>query len=307
MGYIAGIGGANVDIHGRADAPLVMRDSNPGTLHLSMGGVMRNILDNAARLGSSVKLASVVGDDPYGRMLREGCASLGMDTGYLRVRPGHHSSSYISVLDDDGDMIVAMSDMHIVKELNGDFVAECLPMLNGADLVVCDGNLSPAALEALARLCTRPLYMDPVSTSWARQTEPYLGAFDTIKPNRQEMEVLAGMPIHTEAELDAACDAVLARGVRQVFVSLGRDGLYYKGPEGTLHGRCHGFDGCVNATGAGDATMAGIVRANQLGCSALQTMRIALGAGLVAISCDDTINPAMSMEAIEHMIKEYVE
>ena len=29
-GYIAGIGGANVDIHGQSDAPIVMRDSNPG-------------------------------------------------------------------------------------------------------------------------------------------------------------------------------------------------------------------------------------------------------------------------------------
>ncbi len=307
MGYIAGIGGANVDIHGRADAPLVMRDSNPGTLHLSMGGVMRNILDNAVRLGCSVKLASVVGDDPYGRMLREGCAALGMDTAYLQVRPGRHSSSYISVLDDDGDMIVAMSDMHIVKELNGAFVTQCLPMLNGAELVVCDGNLSAAALQTLAQRCTRPLYMDPVSTSWAREVEPYLAAFDTIKPNRQEMEVLAGMPIHTEAELDAACDAVLARGVRRVFVSLGRDGIYYKGPEGALHGRSHGFDGCVNATGAGDATMAGIVRASVLGYDALRTVQFALGAGLAAISCDDTINPAMSMETIEYMIKEYVE
>ena len=34
-GYIAGIGGANVDIHGQSDAPIVMRDSNPGRLHLS--------------------------------------------------------------------------------------------------------------------------------------------------------------------------------------------------------------------------------------------------------------------------------
>ena len=30
MGYIAGIGGANMDIHGRSDQMIVMRDSNPG-------------------------------------------------------------------------------------------------------------------------------------------------------------------------------------------------------------------------------------------------------------------------------------
>ena len=51
MGYIAGIGGANVDIHGQSLAPIIMRDSNPGKLHTSMGGVVRNVLENCARLG----------------------------------------------------------------------------------------------------------------------------------------------------------------------------------------------------------------------------------------------------------------
>ena len=51
-GYIAGIGGANVDIHGQSDAPIVMRDSNPGRLHLSAGGVCRNICDNLCRFAS---------------------------------------------------------------------------------------------------------------------------------------------------------------------------------------------------------------------------------------------------------------
>ena len=32
MGYIAGIGGANMDIHGKSDRQLIMRDSNPGSL-----------------------------------------------------------------------------------------------------------------------------------------------------------------------------------------------------------------------------------------------------------------------------------
>ena len=32
MGYIAGIGAANVDIRGRSDSKLIMGDSNPGTL-----------------------------------------------------------------------------------------------------------------------------------------------------------------------------------------------------------------------------------------------------------------------------------
>ena len=66
---VAGIGGANMDIHGRSTAPIVMRDSNPGSMHLSPGGVNRNILENLSRMGASTALLCAVGDDPYGKLL----------------------------------------------------------------------------------------------------------------------------------------------------------------------------------------------------------------------------------------------
>lgn len=304
--YIAGIGGANVDIHGQSNSPIIMRDSNPGRLHLSTGGVTRNILDNLARLGRRCQLISAVGDDVYGRMLRDDCRALGIGTEGLLVRPGHVSSSYISIMDSEGDMLVAMSDMRILTEMDEAFVAQRLELLNGAELVVCDGNLSAPALEYLTAHCTAPLCVDPVSTTWARKLAPVLGRFDTVKPNRLEMEVLAGMSISTEADLEEACARVLAAGVRRVFVSLGADGIYYKGPGGSIHGRSRAFDRMVNATGAGDATMAGILHATLNGLDEQSVLNFALGAGLVAISGADTINPAMNEQAINDMIKEYV-
>ena len=87
-GYIAGIGGANVDIHGQSDAPIVMRDSNPGRLHLSAGGVCRNICDNLCRLGLTVELCSAVGGDAYGDMLRGACTAAGIwPCSPPRIRP----------------------------------------------------------------------------------------------------------------------------------------------------------------------------------------------------------------------------
>ena len=114
-GYIAGIGGANVDIHGQSDAPIVMRDSNPGRLHLSAGGVCRNICDNLCRLGLTVELCSAVGGDAYGDMLRGACTAAGIGTRHLAVFPAQNTSAYISIMDSEGDMLVAMSDMHILK------------------------------------------------------------------------------------------------------------------------------------------------------------------------------------------------
>ena len=176
MGYIAGIGGANVDIHGQSLAPIIMRDSNPGKLHTSMGGVVRNVLENCARLGLKTQLASAVGDDDYGVMLRRSCERLGIGTDCLFTRPGQNSSCYISIMDGAGDMLVAMSDMRIMKTMDGSFVENSLEMLNGADLVACDGNLSPEAIAALTELCPSTLTRFPPhgrkisSRGWAALT-----------------------------------------------------------------------------------------------------------------------------------------
>ena len=204
-------------------------------------------------------------------------------------------------------MQVAMSDMRVLSASDADVVAQRRDLLNAAPGGGCDGHLPAGALEYLAKHCTAPLYIDPVSTTWAKKLLPVLGRFDTIKPNRLEMEVLAGMSIATDADLEEACTRVLATGVRRVFVSLGADGIYYKGPAGSVHRRSRAFDKLVNATGAGDATMAGIVHATLAGKSEDEVLDFALGAGLVAIAAPDTISETMSEQAVHTMIKEYVQ
>ena len=233
----------------------------------------------------------------------EGCEKAGIDMSAARVLRGERSSSYISIMDGDGDMLLAMSDMHIIKQLNAKLVDESRDLLCGADLVVCDGNLSAQTIERLAQVCDRPLYLDPVSTAWARELKPFIGCFDTVKPNRMELEVLSGCPVDTKENIVLACDILRGKGVRRVFVSLGRDGMYYRGPEGGIWGVSRPFDGMVNATGAGDASMAGIIYATRQGYAADEILAFGMGAGMVAIASSDTISREMSPTAIETMGK----
>ena len=64
VGYVAVAGAVNVDIGGRSAGPLVGRDSNPGTVTVSMGGVGRNIAHNLRMLGVKVSLLTALGEDP---------------------------------------------------------------------------------------------------------------------------------------------------------------------------------------------------------------------------------------------------
>ena len=64
------IGGLNADIWGRPSGPIILRDSNPGSVTLTPGGVGRNIAHDLCLLGLDVSLVSAVGDesaDPFGK------------------------------------------------------------------------------------------------------------------------------------------------------------------------------------------------------------------------------------------------
>ncbi len=59
--YVTVAGGVNVDIGGRPAKTLVSRDSNPGTVQTSLGGVGRNIAHNMSLLGLDVRLVTAFG------------------------------------------------------------------------------------------------------------------------------------------------------------------------------------------------------------------------------------------------------
>ena len=91
--YVTVVGGVNMDIGGRSYASLVDRDSNPGQVRMSLGGVGRNIAHNMALLGVDVKMLTALGDDLYAQKIGASCAELGIDLSQSPVIPGGHTST----------------------------------------------------------------------------------------------------------------------------------------------------------------------------------------------------------------------
>ena len=153
--YIVGVGAANADLNGASLAPIHLRDSNPGHISLSAGGVTRNVCENLARLGADVKLLSCVGDDTFGAFIRRSCEDAGIDASHLYAARGASSSMYLSILDADGDMLVGMSDMRIVQQdMPEDYLPSKKALIQGADVVTCDPCMGEKTLLQLLDLCT---------------------------------------------------------------------------------------------------------------------------------------------------------
>ena len=170
--YIAVVGGVNIDIGGRSDAPLVAGDSNPGRIRSSLGGVGRNIAHNLALLGAKVRLITALGADDGAKRVEASCADLGIDLSDSLYVPDGATSTYLFLADSNGDMALAMNDMAIYEHLTPAFLETKLTTLNAAALVVLDTNLSAESIRYLGEHCTAPLFADPVSAAKAGKPHP---------------------------------------------------------------------------------------------------------------------------------------
>ncbi|MDO4566652.1 MAG: PfkB family carbohydrate kinase [Oscillospiraceae bacterium] len=305
--YVVGIGAANVDIHGRSKKSFIMHDSNPGHMHISCGGVTRNISENCARLGSEVKLITALGDDAFAQLIRSSCRAAGVDASRSLVVPGHPSSTYISLLDEHGEMFVALSDMSVLQRLDMSYLRQCEGLIKGARLLVLDTGLSEQLIEDICGQYGKdlPIFAEPVSTTYAEKLKPCLGSIHTVKPNRQELSVLSGTEVQSADDVKRACEILIEKGVKRVFVSMGSEGCFYMDCEGNTASRAlRPLEEMANATGAGDAFMAAVVYSFMNKLPLEKTLDFALAAGIAAISSEDTINPSMSAGLIEKIIKE---
>lgn len=302
--YVAVIGGSNMDIAGFPQKAIRLRDSNPGAIKLSVGGVGRNIADNLSRLGIFTKLLTAVGSDLYGKKLIETGLEVGIDMQHALTVEGQSTAIYLSILDEHRDMMLAIVDGEINAFVNRSYLNQKKNILNQATALVIDTNLSPEALETLAsQHGDKKIFADTVSASKAVKLKPILNALYAIKPNRLEAEILTGVSIMDRESLDEAMTVFLRSGVKKVFISLGDEGVYFGDAKQRGFFKPKALE-VVNATGAGDAFMAGIVYGDLQGASIEDCVKYASAMAELALVSEKTISDAVSEHKIKEMIKE---
>lgn len=300
--YVVVAGGVNIDIVGRSSRQLIPGDSNPGHIQSSLGGVGRNIAHNMSLLGMKVCLLTALGGDRYAEEIAKSCEALGIDiTKALRVSE-EATSTYLCIEGPDGETALAVSDMSICERISPEYLSGQLPVFNGAGAVVADGNLPQETILFLAEHCKAPVFADPVSVTKAEKLRPILGSIHTIKPNRLEAECLSGVKITDEASMRRATEKLHAAGVKRVFLSLGREGVFASDGEIELRLPCVPAE-IHNTSGAGDAFMAALVWAWMEGMDFKDSTQAALSAAAIAAESFETVSPYMSAEAVKKKIQ----
>ena len=175
-----------------------------------------------------------------------------------------------------------------------------LEALTEGDTLVLAGSIPPSLprdtyCRILARLSGRGIrFVVDAEGALLTETLPYSPFL--IKPNRAELEGIAGRPLSTEAELRSAAAHLQEQGARNVLVSLGGDGAILLDENGHFHSAAALPVTAVNTVGAGDSAVAGFLAGAEQGYGYALMMAMVCGGATAAgegLATRETISELM--------------
>ncbi|MGI9090510.1 MAG: carbohydrate kinase family protein [Gemmatimonadaceae bacterium] len=307
------IGGANIDFKCRTLDVAVMRTSNPGITHTTLGGVGRNVAENLALLGVSTHLITAVGRDALGDRIITDARAAGVNLA-RGLRTEEPTGTYTAVFDSTGELLIAVSSMDGMLALTTEVVYRCRDVLENATVLVLDCNIATDALRCAMRIASDanvPVMVDPVSGPKAERLRALLETgvgVHTITPNADELAVLVQRDIISQDDIATAAEQLHSLGVRNVWVRLGARGSYMSSAtDSGVHGELiptrtvvtDDVVEMVDVTGAGDAMLAGYVYAMLRGERTVEAARYGQIAAAITVASDQTVNVSMSAATLE--------
>lgn len=296
------VGGCGVDIVGFPDEELIFHDSNPGHIGYSLGCVGRNIGENIFRLGEDVRIVSVVGDDHNGRLALEGLRKIGMDVNGIEVLKDGNTATYLALLNHEGDMEIALSQMEIIKNITPEFVEKRREELESCENIVTETNLEKETLEYLLNNIKGKFFVDSVSVTKSKRLSNCLSNIYFLKTNVLEAGAILQRDVNTDDAVILAGMEFMRRGVKNVAITRGSEGASIFTQEGNFFMSSEKVK-VLNTSGAGDAFLAGFVKGDLLGLPIEEKLKMAMAASLLTIQSEKTISGRMELENIKTEMK----
>jgi fructokinase len=233
------------------------------------GGGPANMAVGAAKLGMKAEFVGMVGDDAFGRFLRETLERAGVGTKGLRVSERVRTTLAFVHLFENGDRDFSFyrdpgADMSLARrDVDRSIVDGCDAFHFSSVSLTCEP--SRGAVKWAARRARRrgklvsfdpnlrpPLWKGDLAEA-KRQIVSMIRCADILKISGEEAEFL-----HPGMRVEDAARALVDAGVPSVFVTLGPGGCHWANAKGAGTERTYDKK-VVDTTGCGDAFTAAVV------------------------------------------------
>lgn len=300
------IGAANVDIQGFCNKKVKLHDSNVGNVSINFGGVGRNIAVNIRKLLDNVEFITIIDKGVYGCKIMEDLTLKKLDIKNIHKVNGN-MSVYLSVLDENGDMLVGVSDMKIADYITVDFLKERKESIESAEIIILDTNIPKESIEYVVSLKNKnqKLIIDTVSFKKAAKISNILDKIDILKTNKLELEALLNKPLKGKKDLKNGAIEILEKGVKEIYLTLGADGLIAMNEHKKIKLSNPNNVEVVSVTGAGDIFVSALAYAISQDYSIEKSAKFAQCASIFKIAQNSTTPEDFSVDKVDELIEKY--
>ncbi len=293
------VGSLNMDLVVRTeDIPTPGQTVTGSNFTTTPGGKGANQAVAAAALGAECTMVGMVGDDAFGRTLKETLQDRGVRCEHLGISSEAPTGAAMIIVDSRGENTIVVAGGANLA-LSPDDVFACEGLFERADVVLLQLEMSMPVVRAaisLGKRCGCKIVLDPAPAPKVLPEE--ISGVDLITPNVTEAETITGKKAVEERVDKLVAAEFIARGAKAAALKLGHRGCMVV----TEDEHFYRVDACrvpvVDATGAGDAFTAAIAVAMARGEGLHQAAKFANAAG--ALACTK-LGAISAMPAIEHV------
>ena len=292
------IGAAIIDLIGYSKNKLIYKDSNIGTFETTLGGVGRNIAENLSRLSIDVEFISMLADDDFSKKISFSCNNLGISTKHCTTIKNSNTPVYLAIMDHHNDLALGLSAMDIFVDIPQSFITNSIPIISEYSYCVLDTNMPATLLEQVTNSLPNVLFaLDTVSSDKTLRAKTILKNLHILKCNLMEAELLSGLTFSSETDCKKLATYFINKGVTNVFITLGKDGVVYGNAEGIYKSKIENIKP-ISTNGAGDSFMAGLIFGEMHDFDIHKTVLFAAECAKKTIQHKNNVHPNLNKEQI---------
>ena len=247
------------------------------------GGKGANQAVAAARAGGAVTLIARVGCDDMGKKAVAGFASDGINVNYVSWDRANPSGVALIFVGQDGENSIAVAS-GANERLSPTDVRRAAKAFRGVRVLVLQLETPLDTVRTAVELAARAGVKVLLNPAPARELPgKLLEQVDILTPNEGEAEMLTGIKVRDRNAAARAAEALLARGVESVIITMGSRGAFVAGREIRQMIPAYKVK-AVDTTAGGDVFNGALAVALAEGRSLLAAARFATAAAAISVT-----------------------
>lgn len=225
------IGSSNTDMVVKAARlPVPGETILGGVFLMNAGGKGANQAVAAARLGGQVTFIAKVGNDIFGTQSLEGFKREGIQTHYVLVDDVNPSGTALIMVNQAGENCIVVAPGANAALRPADL--ECVTEMKEAAIILMQLEIPLDTIEAVKRIAVANQQRVIINPAPAQSlSDELMNDLFLITPNESEAGLLTGIEVTDMNTASLAADYFLNKGVKNVIITMGKLGAYFKNGE----------------------------------------------------------------------------